>query len=72
MLSEPTVKSQFLVYENRMGLLNAVEEVGRGIRIAIYQLPFWHYTTPLLPRSGARRARRWVFLASYIIQRDEE
>jgi len=71
MLSEPTVMSQLLVYEKRRGLLNAVEEVGSGLGIAVYQLPFWHYTTPLVPRSGAHRARRWVFLASYIIQRHE-
>jgi hypothetical protein len=69
MLSEPTVVSQLLVYEKRRGLLNAVEEVGSGLGIAVYQLPFWHYTTPLVVREGARSARRWVFLASYIVER---
>jgi len=71
MLSEPTVVSQLLVYEKRRGLLNAVEEVGSGLGLAVYQLPFWHYTTPLVVREGARSARRWVFLASYIVERDK-
>jgi len=71
MLSEPTVVSQLLVYEKRRGLLNAVEEVGSGLGIAVYQLPFWHYTTPLVVRERASSARRWVFLASYIVERDK-
>jgi len=58
-------------YEKRRGLLNAVEEVGSGLGLAVYQLPFWHYTTPLVVREGARSARRWVFLASYIVERDK-
>jgi hypothetical protein len=67
MLSEPTVLSQFIVYENNPGLLNEVENVGHGVRIAVYNLPFWHYATPLIARPGSRRARRWLFVASYVI-----
>jgi hypothetical protein len=65
-LSEPNVKSQLLVYEKSPGLLNAVEEVGQGSMILIYQLPFWHYATPLIPRRESLRARRWLLLASFI------
>lgn len=68
MLSDPNVLSQFLVYEKRRGLLNAVEEVGIGVSIAVYELPFWHYTTPLISRLSTRNARRWVLVASYILE----
>lgn len=69
MISEPSVMSQYLVYEKQPGLLNEVEDIGRGLAVAVYQLPFWHYTTPLLPKQGLRNARRWLLLASYIIDR---
>ena len=69
MLSEPTVLSQLLVYEKQTGLLNEVREVGRGLAIAVYKLPFWHYTTPLIPRPHADQARRWLFLVSYLLDR---
>jgi hypothetical protein len=69
MLSSPTVASQLLVYERRQGMLNEVEEVGKGMSIAVYQLPFWHYTTPMLARPGVDDARRWLLLASYMVDR---
>jgi hypothetical protein len=69
MLSEPAVLSQLLVYEKQTGLLNEVREIGHGLAVAVYQLPFWHYTTPLMPRPNASEARRWLFLASYLIDR---
>ena len=69
MLSEPRVASQLLIYEKRRGLLNAVEEVGQGFGVAVYRLPFWHYTTPLIAHGVARNARRWLLLASFEIRR---
>jgi hypothetical protein len=69
MLSSPAVASQLLVYERRRGLLNEVAEIGRGVSIAVYQLPFWHYTTPMIPRAGGDNARRWLMLASYMLDR---
>jgi hypothetical protein len=69
MLSSPAVASQLLVYERRRGFLNEVAEIGRGMSIAVYQLPFWHYTTPMIPRAGGDDARRWLLLASYMIDR---
>lgn len=68
-LSEPAVKSQLLVYEGSPGLLNAVAEVGHGCMVSVYQLPFWHYTTPLIPRRAGASARRWLLLASYVHDR---
>jgi hypothetical protein len=69
MLSSPKVASQLLVYERRQGWLNEVEEIGKGMSIAVYQLPFWHYTTPMLARPGVDDARRWLLLASYVVDR---
>ena len=69
MLSSPKVASQLLVYERRQGMLNEVAEIGKGMSIAVYQLPFWHYTTPMLARPGVEDARRWLLLASYTIDR---
>jgi hypothetical protein len=69
MLSSPRVASQLLVYERQQGLLNEVAEIGKGMSIAVYQLPFWHYTTPMLARPGVENARRWLLLASYFIDR---
>lgn len=71
MLSEPMVASQLLIYEKRRGLLNAVEEVGQGFGIAVYRLPFWHYTTPLIAHGVGRNARRWLLLASFEIRRSD-
>ena len=56
---------QSLVYEYK-GFLTEVAEVGQS-GLAIYHLPFWHYTTPLVAR--APRTRRWVLLATFAIQR---
>jgi hypothetical protein len=71
MLSSPKVASQLLVYERRQGMLNEVAEIGKGMSIAVYQLPFWHYTTPMLARPGVEDARRWLLLASYMVDRKE-
>lgn len=62
----PGVAQQSLVYEND-GYLTEVAEVGQA-GMAIYHLPFWHYTTPLVPRQ--RTARRWVLLATFAIERN--
>jgi hypothetical protein len=69
MLSSPKVASQLLVYERQQGMLNEVAEIGKGMSIAVYQLPFWHYTTPMLARPGVEDARRWLLLASYFVDR---
>jgi len=69
MLSSPNVASQLLVYERQQGMLNEVAEIGKGMSIAVYQLPFWHYTTPMRARPGVEDARRWLLLASYFVDR---
>ena len=65
MFSNDAVQSQWLVYEER-GFLSASHEVARHSGIAVYRLPFWHYTTPLLPKRGKEsEARRWLLLGSF-------
>lgn len=65
MFSNQAVKSQWLVYEER-GFLSASHEVGNGSGIAVYRLPFWHYTTPLVGKPGREaEARRWLLLGSF-------
>lgn len=65
MFSNDDVASQSLVYEDR-GYLSAVHDISTRAAIAIYRLPFWHYTTPLVPRRGREAtARRWLLLGSF-------
>jgi hypothetical protein len=60
------VGQQLLVYE-RGGHLNQVQDVVTSGGVTCYRLPFWHYTTPLLPRPGQQHsARRWVLLGTFL------
>ncbi|HET7436096.1 MAG TPA: hypothetical protein VFN10_15405 [Thermoanaerobaculia bacterium] len=66
MFSNEAVASQHLVYENREHYLSEAHDVSGPAGIAVYRLPFWHYTTPLIPRRGRERdARRWLLLGSF-------
>jgi hypothetical protein len=65
MFSNASVAQQLLVYEEGR-YLSAAREVTAKPSIAIYRLPFWHYTTPLLARRGQEeKARRWLLLGSF-------
>ena len=65
MFSNDAVGAQRLVYEER-GFLSASHEVSGPSGIAVYRLPFWHYTTPLVGRPGREaEARRWLLLGSF-------
>ena len=65
MFSNDDVASQFLIYEER-GFLSVSHDVSRSGALAIYRLPFWHYTTPLIARPGREEsARRWLLLGSF-------
>ena len=60
------VTQQLLVYE-RGGHLSEVQDVVTVGGVTCYRLPFWHYTTPLVPRPGREaQARRWVLLGTFI------
>ena len=65
MFANPSVAHQMLVYEDR-GFLSLSREITQSPSIAIYRLPFWHYTTPLLAKKGREdAARRWLLLGSF-------
>lgn len=65
MFSNDAVASQLLVYE-QSGFLTEAHDVAATSGVAIYRLPFWHYTTPLMPKPGREEeARRWLLLGSF-------
>jgi hypothetical protein len=61
----PDVRHHALVWAVD-GHFTRMAAVNRPGGIAIYRLPLWHYTTPLVARRGAEAtASRWVALATY-------
>jgi hypothetical protein len=61
----PDVRHHALVWAVD-GHFTRMATVNRPGGIAIYRLPLWHYTTPLIARRGAEAtASRWVALATY-------
>lgn len=65
MFSNASVAQQLLVYEEGR-YLSVAREVTAKPSVAIYRLPFWHYTTPLVARRGHEAtARRWLLLGSF-------
>jgi len=61
----PDVRHHYLVWEEG-GHFSRMADVGRPGGLAIYRLPFWHYTTPLVARPGCEgSACRWVALATF-------
>lgn len=60
------VDHQWLVYE-RAGHLREIRSVVTDGGVTCYRLPFWHYTTPLVPKRGRQlAARRWVLLGTFL------
>lgn len=68
MIPTPGVDRQYLVYEED-GHLTKIEDIASRPAIAVYHLPFWHYTTPLLVKPAYPEARRWLMLATFKIRR---
>jgi hypothetical protein len=68
MFSNAAVAHHYLVYEQK-GFFSQIEDVTTPGAIAIYRLPFWHYTTPLVAHRGREQeARRWLLMRSYFFQ----
>ena len=68
MLSNRHVSHQWLVYEEK-GHLSSVVDISLPVGVAVYKLPFWHYTTPLSGRAGYESlARSWVLISSFGVQ----
>jgi hypothetical protein len=63
-LCSPGVAHQWLVY-SRAGHFSEIASVAKPASVTAYRLPFWHYTTPLVPRAG-RQASRWVLLGTFL------
>ena len=69
MFGNDAVDHHWLVYEQDRHL-KQIRNVNLKGGIAVYRLPFWHYTTPLAARLGREsQARRWLLLASFQIAR---
>ena len=69
MFGNDAVEHQWLVYERERHLKEICNVNLKG-GVAVYRLPFWHYTTPLAARPGReKQARRWLLLASFTIAR---
>jgi hypothetical protein len=66
-LTTPAVASQFLVCEEK-GHFSKLYPCALNGSVAVYKLPFWHYTTPLQAKRGKEKdARRWLLLRSFEI-----
>lgn len=64
-LCNDSVQDQFLVCEEH-GHLAGVYPAASDGSVALYRLPFWHYTTPLRAKPGVEhKARRWLLLATF-------
>lgn len=65
MFSNEHVQHQWLVYEKN-GFLNSTYDIASPSAIAIYKLPFWHYTTPMMAKNNREDdAQRWLLLRSF-------
>lgn len=65
MFSNTAVSHQWVVYEEK-GHLSRIQDVNLNGAVATYNLPFWHYTTPLVGKRGLESsARRWVLLRTF-------
>jgi hypothetical protein len=67
MFTAPAVEHQYLVYEEDR-FFRRMQNVALDGAIAIYRLPFWHYSTPLTCAPNRQHdARRWLLLAGFWI-----
>ena len=67
MFANDAVDHQFLVHEENRHLRKIYSVKQQG-SLVVYQLPFWHYTTPLTAKPGREsEARRWLLLVSFDI-----
>lgn len=66
-LSGRGVAQQWLVYAVQ-GHFSRIVDVATAGGVTAYRLPIWHYTTPLVPKAGARptEARRWLLLGTFL------
>ncbi len=69
MFTNRAVAHQYMVYEKN-GHFSQVVDISRPSGVSVYELPFWHYTTPLHAKRGREaEARRWLLLGTFQIER---
>jgi hypothetical protein len=67
MFTNRAVAHQYMVYE-KDGHFSQVVDISRPTGVSVYELPFWHYTTPLHAKRGREaEARRWLLLGTFQI-----
>lgn len=72
MFSNKYVQHQWLMYE-RNGFFNQQYDISQKAAVAVYQLPFWHATTPVIPvKGGEGKCRRWLILGSFIFEQKKQ
>lgn len=70
MFTNRFVAHQYMVYEKN-GHFSEVVDISRPSGVSVYELPFWHYTTPLHAKRGREAdARRWLLLGTFQILRN--
>ena len=68
MFANDAVAHHYLVYAEGGHFSKIVNINARG-GVSVYQLPFWHYTTPLAGKRGREaEARRWLLLGTFQIE----
>jgi hypothetical protein len=68
MFTNSAVYHHWLVYEDRRHFSRILNVNVNAV--ALYRLPFWHFTTPLIGLSGREEeARRWVLLTTFALRR---
>jgi len=68
MFANDAVAHHYLVYAEHGHFSKIVNINARG-GVSVYQLPFWHYTTPLAAKRGREaEARRWLLLGTFTIK----
>lgn len=68
MFSNKYVRHQWLMVE-RNGFFNQQYDISQKAAVAVYKLPFWHATTPVIPvKGGEQKCRRWLILGSFIFK----
>lgn len=71
MFSNHAVAHHWLVYQEKAHFSKIVDITQQGA-VAVYRLPFWHYTTPLAGKPRLeKQAKRWLLLGSFNIVWDK-
>jgi hypothetical protein len=67
MFTNEAVAHHYLVYEQN-GHFSRLVDINKQGAVSVYELPFWHYTTPLVGKKNREgEARRWLLLGTFSI-----